>query len=67
MLSFRSSSHAIPSAAQAPARETLHLRSRLRPHMADLLISASLTITAAIVPVTSARAATPRSQLLRRM
>jgi pimeloyl-ACP methyl ester carboxylesterase len=59
MFSFRSSSQAIPSAAQTPAHETSHLRSPLRSHVADLLMAASLTIAAAIVPVTSARAATP--------
>ena len=59
MFSFRSSSQAIRSAARAPARETSHLRPPLRSHLADLLMAASLTIAAAIVPVTSARAATP--------
>ena len=61
MFSFRTSSQATmpPSAIHTPTRETSPLRSRLRPHMADLLMSASLTIAAAIVPVTSARAAPP--------
>jgi pimeloyl-ACP methyl ester carboxylesterase len=55
MSSFRSSSRAAvaPPADQTPSR----LTSRLRPHIADLLISTALTIGAAIIPVTAARAA----------
>jgi len=49
----------VPAATLASSRRSSRPRSRLSPHVADLFISAALTIGAAIIPVTSARAAPP--------
>ena len=61
MFSIRSSCRAtVASSAKQPMfGEAPRPWSRLNPHIADLLLSAALTVGAAIIPMTSARAAPP--------